>query len=1644
MTWRRGVGLAALATLIGLAAVALWSLPEVARREAAARLLAATGRPVSIEDVDLNLFTGRVAFKGFRIGERETSDTFLEFERLDARVAPLALAFRHLHLREISLTGATVRVARTGPTQFNFSDLLALIPPAEAPQQSKWTITVDRVGLARGSILATDRTLSPPREWRLAGLTIGAGGLTTGQPTGPGQVALQAKVGDMALAMDTQSVRLTPGLLTFRVSLEGLDMSQFHPYLPPDLPVFPRNGKVGLTLVVALERAPGELKQLVISGDVRVDGLTLTRADEPAPFATVSNVSVGIKAADLLTRAVTLGTVELEGLDLRVRRDRDGAVDLLRGLVHARAAAAPPPAAPSPASHPPLRLGIEQVKLDAGTITFLDESISPAREWRIREASLDAKGLSASPDQATGRLALRARVAADAASESATVVIGADAVRWAPLAARVQASVDGLELAQVGPYLPPGLPVLPPSGRLKADVTLDLERHGSELRRALLSGEGQVTGLVLTRAPGETPFATATRLGVGVKQADLVGRTAALTSLEASGLDLRLRRGADGRIDLLEPFEAHPARSETRPARAPSADGRAGAPSGRAAATAPFQLQIERVGIGDSAVTVVDEMVSPPREWRIQDLALQARDVTTVPGQTGGPAEIRARIAGSPDGGDTAISVEADSLRLFPLASSLRASVEGLDLAQIGPYLPAGFPVSPPVGRADVKLTLDLEGGPDGLRRARASGTATVAGLTLTQTGRRAPFATVPQLTVAIKQADLVARSATLSSVEANGLEIRARRDAQGRIDLRGLLELRAALPAAQPLKVGAPAGGEKARAEAGAAFRLEVEHVGVGAGVGTFHDEAVSPPREWKIRDLSMEARGVTTAPGKAFGPVSLRARLSEGLSRTNGVDIAVAASAVRLSPLAASLRASVDGLELGALGPYLPAGLPVLPQRGIAHATMALDLERGPDGLRRALASGQATVTALTLSEPGGQAPLATIRRLAVALNGADLVARTARVGSLEAQGLDLLARRDATGQIDLVALATRSGPGAHATAGRTGATTRGRHEWQVIVERLALTKAAAAFEDEAVSPRVTLALTDMALTMDGISWPSTGPGQLEFSAGLPGGGRLEIKGSAMLRPFEADVYMTMRDAPIDPYQPYFPFRARLSGRFSGDSRSQFKLEDGKIVAASQGTGWTENLEVRDPDSATPVIRGERLEFRSVDFGWPNYARVARVTMRRPVVRVERMPDGTINLHRLFAPSRGPASPGPSGGRDGKASEPRKEAASLYETMLIDFGEILVEDGVARFIDRTTRPAFSQDVSGLALRVREVSNTPGQQARVTARGLIGGKATLELAGHISPLASEFHADLVGVLRDFPLASVNPYVEGRFGWVVRGGALDARLHYRLDEGRLTGTTDAVVRGLRVAPSGSSAEVEKRVGLPLKTIVGLMKDQGGEFRVTVPVHGTLRERQFDWGNVVWTAVQNSLVNVVAAPFKLVGRLFTGGAASEASVAIEPVTFTPGSAAILPAMEDELLRAADFLRGSPGAGLTLVPVATRQDLEALKAEELTVRIERLRRVRGLADFNTAVAAYFQERLPGVPLPPATDEQLSQVRARELVPEARVSALLERRVEVVRAAMNRQEGIPPERLVPGAPATAADAPGFGLVQFVIVAE
>ena len=263
-----------------------------------------------------------------------------------------------------------------------------------------------------------------------------------------------------------------------------------------------------------------------------------------------------------------------------------------------------------------------------------------------------------------------------------------------------------------------------------------------------------------------------------------------------------------------------------------------------------------------------------------------------------------------------------------------------------------------------------------------------------------------------------------------------------------------------------------------------------------------------------------------------------------------------------------------------------------------------------------------------------------------------------------------------------------------------------------------------------------------------------------------------------------------------------------------------------------------------------------------------------------------------------------------------------------------------------------------------------------------------------------------------------------------------------------------------MAPASATDEVKRRIGLPLGLIVALIKDQRGDIRVNVPVTGPLNDPKLSLGDAIWTAIKNVLANVVTAPFKAIGRLFSRGEKSDEKAAeveapkVESVTFAAGSAVLSPAMEEHLIRVADVLRRSPFVNLALTSVPSPADAEALKHDAVTARLEALQKERSLPDAAAALAAYYKQELPDVPVPATAEEQMALLREREPTPDASLADLGRRRVDATRERLITAEGIPAARVTdegverpassgagPAAPTPAPDA--GGRVEFAIVA-
>jgi len=859
-----------------------------------------------------------------------------------------------------------------------------------------------------------------------------------------------------------------------------------------------------------------------------------------------------------------------------------------------------------------------------------------------------------------------------------------------------------------------------------------------------------------------------------------------------------------------------------------------------------------------------------------------------------------------------------------------------------------------------------------------------------------------------------------------------------------------------------APAQTSKRADASSSPWTVTLNRVSVRRLTANARDLTTSPESTWRLDDVTLDASGLTTRRDAQPG------RLETSL-KLNGAPISVKSDAFVLQPLAVAGRVTVDGFDLAPVRPYVPPSMPAAPHAGRASLAMTLAIELAPEeGLKRGTVKGDVTLDGLEVFQAGRGESFFKVSRLGVKIKEADLVARSAVIAAVELEAPSVRAVRDAQKKIDLLALAERpaakidaASPAPAASAKAPAQTSAPAApaagppppEFKLKVEQVALRNGGATFRDEAVKPVNTLAITNLTADIKDVSWPTEGPAVFVISMNMPKSGRVEMKGSAIPQPLDVDFNLSLRDGSIDPYQPYIPVKARFAGVFHGENRNHITLDNGALTATSRGWNQIDKFAVLAPGQKTPTAGFQRLRLDGIDFSWPKYAKVSKITLTKPDVRVEREADGAISLRKLFEPDPAKvdaSKPEVAKQEPEKPEPPQKEAAPPTSPggqpaspipIPVEIGMFVLEDGYAQFVDRTTAPPFTESLSRLAVTIEGLSTTPGRRARVTTQAVIGGNSAFDLKGEIAPFG-EVYADLAGELRDFKLTSVNPYADPLIAWAMKTGQLAVKVHYRIEKNQLTAENEVIVRNLTVAPTRQNDEVKKKIGLPLGMIVALITDADNGIHVNVPLSGELNQVKAGMGDAIWTAVKNALTNIVAAPFRSINKLFKGKSDSLDDLQVNAVTFAPGSADVSPEMAKHLTEVGGFLKKAPMIKFALAPVPAPRDAESLKAQEVVLKIQRLQKERGIADYRAAIAVAFKEQLPDVKPPESDEERLTALREREEVSDARMTELLQRRVAAVRNALTTSEGIAAERLL-DAPAQppVSDESAEGRIEFQI---
>jgi len=763
---------------------------------------------------------GRIASLQVALGGVDLRQRSLQSARLDVAGVAVARAADGLGLDagRVRLTAESAELAS------RLARGIGVEAEGLALRGAGWPGAAGRIGSVRAAADALDLGARSGRK-----LSIQAEGLAA---TGLGQRSLSAELRSLKAAAETVTAG-GQGLEGVSASLEGAVASG-------------GQGPLGSLEVLRVAVQGADLRARTVRGaSVSVERLAASRAGEAEPFAVVRAARAEVPRLDVAgllssaPAALEVAQVEVEAPALRVRRDAAG-IDLARFLPGAGGLGPPAPAAASSAGPGPsaragaaispaaVAVGFGQIR--GGSLVFTDATVTPEASLSLQDITVNL--LNFRPGSGIpATLALSAR-----AGEAGSIQLGAQFTPGTFRTANGTARLQDLDVDLARPYLklPSGI------ARIAGRVSLDAEARPA-------ASPGLPAGAAPMAPLDVGPAASANvrpewKIVARAEARGLAGRNAAGKVLaELPALDLRdidvtvpdlavvVGEVAADRFTLpVERDAAGVVRVAGMSVRALGTRFQASGPPSLPAGLPPVRIrQVHVTGM----VPLVDRARPYPLETAITDIALDLRDVGTVRDSAMG-LQLSGRL-------EELRFAAAGTTRFGPLQGQAYLDLTSLDVVRWADYLPDGVR-----GRlADLRGEAHLEVAfgaalPDLVVRGRVE----AAPLQLAEPDGDGVVG-AEKATIAIDRLTLAPLALHAGAVALERPWIRFERRPDGRINLMGLLDLRAAQ---------GPKGTPRAAAARQALSAFRIDQLTLQNGVVDVSDQTLSPPFRERLRQVT------------------------------------------------------------------------------------------------------------------------------------------------------------------------------------------------------------------------------------------------------------------------------------------------------------------------------------------------------------------------------------------------------------------------------------------------------------------------------------------------------------------------------------------------------------------------------------------------------------------------------------------------------------------------------------------------------------------------------------------------------------------------------------------------------------------------
>ena len=265
-------------------------------------------------------------------------------------------------------------------------------------------------------------------------------------------------------------------------------------------------------------------------------------------------------------------------------------------------------------------------------------------------------------------------------------------------------------------------------------------------------------------------------------------------------------------------------------------------------------------------------------------------------------------------------------------------------------------------------------------------------------------------------------------------------------------------------------------------------------------------------------------------------------------------------------------------------------------------------------------------------------------------------------------------------------------------------------------------------------------------------------------------------------------------------------------------------------------------------------------------------------------------------------------------------------------------------RLRDATVDPNTNATIDIQSLQVLNLNTgDPAQKTQIRTEATINQFTELAVAGWAAPFGTQPDFDLNARLRRLELPTLSVYAAKAIGLNVESGRLSLDVTASANEGNLKGLLDLTLRDLGFSPLSpqDAQRLSAAVGVPIETIVGLLQDDEGRIKLSLPVSGNLASPSFDPTDAIRQALTGAVQAAVLAPFQLAFApvaLIAKAAGAGGTMAIQPILFPAGVATLDDAAEEQVNGLVRVLAERDRLTLRVCGRATASDLTAALAAE----------------------------------------------------------------------------------------------------------